>query len=333
MKILLSVIIPFYNSEKYFKRCLETLEAQLCDKRIELILIDDGSTDGSKNIAELFQRKNHTQVTILHQKNSGSGAARNSAIHHCKGIFLGFVDSDDWIEPDMFTQMLDTALKQNSDVVICNFFKIHENGNKRDIKYMPTGKDGIIPIEQKSFIFESGFSPWNKIIKKKLIIENKLYFAEGILHQDVAILPAVLAKANKIINISKPLYNHYARQGSSVRTWDKNIYDIFKALDYLKSKSPSLYKDELEYLTIKELFYHVLPAQYHSSKEYEQFRKFTVSYFLENHPSWKNNLYVNKYGLVHYLYLKMILKGFSWPIALTARFKNQSWSNLWTRKL
>ena len=318
---LLSVVVPFYNDEQYLKRCLSSLSEQSYDMRIEYILVDDGSTDGSPAIAETFRSRYPQRCRILRQENRGSGAARNIAIRQARGNYVGFVDADDWIEPGMFTQMLDTALHRNADVILCDFYKVVASGKKQRITFLHTGETGIVPEEHRSFVFESGFSPWNKLIRKELFMQNDLFFAERMLHQDVAVLPAVLAKSNKIINVSKPLYNYFVRPGSSVRSWNQNVYDIFKALDYLKARLPDSYDDEMEYLVIRELFYHVLPDQYRSGESYRQFFEEAVSYFLNHYPFWEENPYIAGDGRLHRLYLKRLLKNQEWPIALASKYK------------
>ncbi len=318
---LLSVIVPFYNVEQYWQRCLASLSDQPYDRRVEYILVDDGSTDGSASIAQRYCLERPEQFRIIHQENRGSGAARNAALRQAKGRYVGFADADDWIEPGMFTRMLDTALHRNADVVLCDVYKVSVSGRKRRISYMHTGEGGVDPAADKTFVFASGFSPWNKLIDKTLFLHNDLFFAEGILHQDLAVLPAVLSRSGKIVNVSEPLYNHVVRPGSSVRLWSDKVYDIFKALDRLKAVLPSRYDDEMEYLTIRELFYHVLPEHYRPDASFRRFFEAAVSRFLADYPLWQDNPYVRESGLPHRLYLQLISGNRVWPVALASRYK------------
>lgn len=321
MEILLSVIVPFHNDAKHIGRCLDALQAQMTDRRIECILVDDGSSDQSPEMAAVFRDRFADRVCMITQENRGAGAARNAALRASRGEYVGFVDSDDRIAPDMFTQMLDTAVQHDADVVICDFFKVFENGGMQKFEFLQTGNDGIVPDRHKAFVFETGFSTWNKIIRKSLFTERDLYFAEGILHQDIAVLPAVLAGSNKIINVSKPLYYHYMRTGSSVRTWSDRVYDILKALDQLKARLSRHYANEMEYLAVRELFYHVLPSHARRSKDYRMFFEAAVAYFEDNFPEWRSNPYVRNSGLTHRVYLALVIRGMLWPVWIAVAMK------------
>lgn len=116
--IKLSIIVPIYNAQNHLKKCIESIINQT-EKDIEIILIDDGSTDDSLKICNEYQRKDF-RINVIHQNNSGVSIARNQGIKIAKGEYIGFVDSDDWIDLDMFKRLLEEAKKTDADIVMCD---------------------------------------------------------------------------------------------------------------------------------------------------------------------------------------------------------------------
>ena len=127
--IKVSVIVPIYNAEKYLKQCLDSIQSQTL-KDIEVIMIDDGSTDGSSEIAKSYLSDN--RFSYYYKGNEGLAAARADGIVRADGEYLGFIDSDDWIEPDMYEKMYNAAKSNDSDIVFCNCIE-----NENDHKFTP----------------------------------------------------------------------------------------------------------------------------------------------------------------------------------------------------
>ena len=131
-KKLISVIVPVYNSEKYVNRCIDSILNQTYEN-LEVILIDDGSSDGSLKICESWAEKDN-RIKILKQKNSGVSSARNLGIENASGDYVAFVDNDDWLRPEMYETMLSLAEKEKSDVTVCKFINVDEKYNRIKIK-------------------------------------------------------------------------------------------------------------------------------------------------------------------------------------------------------
>ena len=127
---LISIIVPIYNSENYIKKCLDSILAQTYSN-LEVILIDDGSTDNSYNICKDYQKKDN-RIVLLQQKNAGVSRARNHGLEVAKGEYIGFVDSDDYIEPEMYEILLNSIIESNSKIAICNYY--YENEDSKEIK-------------------------------------------------------------------------------------------------------------------------------------------------------------------------------------------------------
>ena len=319
--IYLSVIITYHNSENYFYKLLNSLESQINDKRVEVIFIDDGSTDRSIDMVQAFQTLQPDRIRIIQHENIGIAASRNKAIRLAVGKYIGFADTDDWIVPDMFTRMLNRAMDTEAEVVLCDFYKAFPAGKNRIIRVFDPGEHGSVPSNNKRFVFESGFSLWNKLFHRDLFIKNDLWFVEGILHSDIAISPVLMAHSNKISKVHSPLYFHHERAESSVRSWHSDFNDIFRAMDVLQSVMPSGYEKELEYLVIRELLYMTLPSRCLNRTISRKHLNLTLDYLDTHFPSWKINPYLKERGLFHRLYILLASKGYVSSICSYAQMK------------
>ncbi len=241
-----SVILPVYNTEKYLKDCLDTIVNQTL-KEIEIICVDDGSTDNSLNILKEYASKDK-RITLITQENLFAGVARNVGINLAKGEYLSFLDSDDFFELDMLEGMYNQGLKNNVDIVICKFTKYNELSKKFQ---KPEGincnfkKENPIfsPNEKTDNLFNIAFTvAWNKIFKRNLILDNKIFFQSLITRNDTYFSCVAMVHANNIQLLDKSYYYYrYNRQNSLVNTSDKyplTFYDSYTELyKYLKSNN------------------------------------------------------------------------------------------------
>ena len=169
MQPLISVIVPVYNVEQYLDRCVNSLVGQTY-QNLEIILVDDGSPDGCSVICDNWARKD-SRVIVIHKNNGGLSSARNSALDVCSGDVIAFVDSDDWVEPDMFEKMLESMQEHDADIVQCSVLKTYENGQSVLIdKGLPTrvfsGETAL-----HDFLYHRNrmtSAVWNKIYKASL---------------------------------------------------------------------------------------------------------------------------------------------------------------------
>lgn len=220
---MITVIVPIYNTEQYLKKCLDSILNQTY-KEMEVILVDDGSTDSSGEICKEYE-KNDSRITYYKLENGGQGRARNYALDRCHGDWIAFVDSDDYIEVDMLEKMLSCADENAAEIAICGWYRDH-GFQKRE---QPSPKEiGVYTTEEllKEYIATSNItsSMCNKIYKKDLW--NDIRFPEIRAREDETILYRVLAKANKAVHIAESKYNQYVRPGSTERqgfTKDKMV--------------------------------------------------------------------------------------------------------------
>ena len=235
---IVSIVIPIFNNASYLKECLDSVQAQSF-KAIEVICIDDGSTDDSKLIIKNFCNKDK-RFRYIYQRNEGAGAARNHGIKASKGRYLMFLDGDDIFDPNLVQMMFDKIDKYDSDVVICKANKLKEDKlykakyidfdilkDKRSIK--------LADYADKAFqIFQ--LVPWNKMYRKELINREGLLFQNIKNSNDTFFVFSCLMLARKISIINKPLINYRIHSNSLVRKKDEAPLCFIEALVAIKSK-------------------------------------------------------------------------------------------------
>lgn len=220
-KNLISIIVPIYNSEKYLKKCVNSIINQTY-KDLEIILVDDGSSDACPKICDEFAELDN-RIVVLHKKNEGVSAARNSGLDIAKGEYIGFVDSDDYIAPDMYEMLLTRILKENSDMACCNYLQVDENCKSFPNQQLPL-KDECLNAQEamQYFILYGAYyvAPWNKLYKKN--IYQTLRFPVGKRYEDLRIIHDIVFKCNRISHINKAPY-YYVRRSESFTMDEFNI--------------------------------------------------------------------------------------------------------------
>ena len=205
---MLSIIIPVYNTEKYIHKCLTSIFQKL-PENTEVIIVNDGSPDNAEYIIKKFQKRYLDSLIYCKKPNGGLSDAKNYGLSKACGKYITFVDSDDYIDPNMHKEMLDLAIKEDADIVYCDVEQIFEDGH--------TIYSHCTNISRKTDYFRLIDTPlmaasWNKIIKKELY--TNIQFPVGLNNEDVAVAPIMFAKAKKICKIDKPFYKYYQRSGS-----------------------------------------------------------------------------------------------------------------------
>ncbi len=224
--ILLSVIVPVYKVELYLARCLDSILGQTF-RDFELIIVNDGSPDRSHEIIAKYEEQD-SRIQVIHKENGGLSSARNAGIRIAKGKYLAFIDSDDWIDKEMFQCMLQPGLKSQADIVFCDVRGEFDDGTVKTIYQQATDYPELIEVldHPQLFLDVECFS-CNKIIARSLFIENKIEFPEGLLYEDVATFPRLFSKANRLLKVPKQFYHYIIREGAITQ-----VFSI-KGLDYL----------------------------------------------------------------------------------------------------
>lgn len=253
---MISVIIPVYNVETYVKECIESVIQQTY-KDLEVIIIDDGSTDNSGKICDQYAELDR-RIMVIHQKNQGVSAARNKGLDIAKGDYIVFVDSDDYIENDMIERLYKALLESSSDLVICNYKEIYEDIKVENEKKGPLKNEILLSYEAIEKLFESGswyyVVPWNKIYRKELW--NQIRFPKGYIHEDEAVIHRIFERCNKIIILEDQLCYYRQHNNSIVHSNTMQKTDIYYALaDRLKFLERTVSKASLRKLAY-QFWYH-----------------------------------------------------------------------------
>lgn len=219
--IKLTIIIPVYNVEKYVGRCIEScLKQDLSPKEYEILVVNDGSRDGSIDIVRRYARENEN-IRIIEQENAGLSAARNHGIKEARGEYLWFVDSDDDINKNVLKTLVDAACNQHLDV-LCFDINVYENGTLT-CTYPNNQNKNLLIYDGMSFISETGMPPSScvALYKRDYLLLNGLFFKEGIVHEDQEFTPRAYCMAKKIAYINVPAYNYWVRSGSIMTSPEK----------------------------------------------------------------------------------------------------------------
>lgn len=239
-----SIIVPVYNVEKYVGKCLNSLINQTI-KDIEIIVVNDGSTDDSEKIIKEFQEKNPDRIIYLKKENGGLSDARNFGLPVAKGEYIAFLDSDDYVQLDMYEKMYKMAKKEDSDMVECDFYWEYPNKTKKDVaeKY----------FNKKEMLTKVRVVAWNKLIKRSILEESNIKFPEGYRYEDAEFTYKLIPYLNKVSFVEEPFIHYIQRKNSisnSQNERTKEIFDVLEhVIDYYKEKGIyEEYKEELEYV-------------------------------------------------------------------------------------
>lgn len=222
-----SVIVPVYNVEEYLPRCLDSLLAQSLES-LEILVIDDGSADGSGRICEEYAGRD-PRIRVIHQENAGLSAARNRGIELARGEFLMFADGDDRTDPEFCALPLALAREREADLILFQFRKTEDGRELRNTdRRIPEGEK-TEEEAHRLLIDGVGFTVWNKLYHRDLFRENR--FPEGRTMEDLALVPVLVHAARRIVYTGAVLYEQVRRPGSITTTRSPgNLRDNYDAL-------------------------------------------------------------------------------------------------------
>jgi len=229
MKDLISVIIPVYNLEDYIGKCIESVLSQTYDK-LEIIIVNDGSSDDSKKICESYLQKDK-RIKLVNKENGGVSSARNTALSMATGTYIGFVDGDDYIEPDFFQTLYNIITQNGADISMVSFNRVKNDTitppfvQKKEVNTLRIYDQ----FESLKFLFidqEIQSHLWNKLFKAELF--NGLSFPVGMLFEDVSIMYKIFKKINRLVYLKTPKYNYVFREASIMnhKDFSKNVNSV-----------------------------------------------------------------------------------------------------------
>ncbi|MCM1010794.1 MAG: glycosyltransferase [Fusobacterium sp.] len=210
----ISVVIPVYNVEKYLSRCLESVVNQTF-KDLEIICIDDGSSDKSLEILRSYAEKDSRFVIVV-QKNSGPSVARNKGIDIAKGKYISFIDADDWIDLNFYEKLYSAAVGRNADIAAAGIIRLNNYKKKFYINYTceelsndPNRKFELCDVPDRNYV-------WNKIYKLEKIRQKNLRFKAGVFYEDIIFTPEVIYNLEKLVTVAQTFYYYWKTQNSIV---------------------------------------------------------------------------------------------------------------------
>lgn len=289
-----TIIIPVYNAGKYINECLSSLYNQTL-KNLEVLVINDGSTDDTEsNVISFKESHPDFNLILITVENGGAAKARNIGIRKATSRYIGFIDADDTVDRRMFEEMLLAAVNYDADIVSCDFYWQYVKKKKRQyLRNLNNPKD---------LFFGAWAAPWNKLYRKSMLLNNDIYFTEGYTYEDTSFYLKYIPYCKNIIHISKPFVNWRQYNASTMgRNQDKRISQIFPVLEesiefYKQNNMYCQYQRELEYFCVKLLWgssmYRI--CQVHGKHDRRRYINMTFSWLNLFFPDWKQNYYLKK---------------------------------------
>ena len=287
----ISIIVPVYNVEQYLEQCVQSLLDQTYTD-IEILLMEDGSTDDSPEICDSFAEKDR-RVKAFHLEHGGISAARNRGIENASGDYLMFTDGDDWVEPDFCKVPMETAVREKADIVMFGFYR---EGRTCEMYSRPDHR-GEVPYAERFVIFEDLASAyaWNKLYRRELFEDVR--FPEGYTYEDIPVAYRILHASGKFIYLDDMLYHYRTREGSI--TWTKthekenDHYDTgMMAVNDLLSWG---LRDEAEKLRFDTCFTYILRMDTRGKYSKECAGYFRSAEYRKDVQSWRARMMVRAF--------------------------------------
>lgn len=255
--IKVSVIVPVYNVEKYLERCLDSLVHQTLGE-IQIIVVNDGTEDRSQDIIDRYAAEYPDKILGLEKPNGGLSDARNFGIPYAEGEYIGFVDSDDYLDTTMYEKMYQRAVETDSDIVTCGYYGVDEN--KDSYRYFQKGnmiQYGMSLHDNPKLLYTNAPYAWNKIYRKELFLKTGIRFPKGKIYEDIATIYPLMLHANRISKVDEALYYYILqREGAITATFSEKILQMYASLSimndhYIEEGAFEEFKEVLGFINLK----------------------------------------------------------------------------------
>lgn len=291
----ITIIIPVYNAEKYLDRCLKSVLGALGKIQGEVILVDNGSQDNSLSVCKKYQTKHKGVISVLQCHTPGASATRNAGVKKAKGKYLWFIDADDYIMPDAIKKLVDEADKTGADIVMMGATREWADGSTSDLPAIDSAERNY-----KGHFVRYGMGPWQVIVRRSWWLEHGFSFKEGIIHEDMELMSALILYTDKYAFVKEPLYYYCNNEGSVLHKeeFSPHIFDIFPALEglyqrFTEAGAAEKYHDELEWFFIWNLLIDSAAdfAKFPEGRPgFKQSREMLKAYF----PNWRKNRFLRQ---------------------------------------
>ena len=314
-----SIIVPVYNVEKYIDKCLNSLVNQTL-KDIEIIIVNDGSPDNSQVVIDKYVKKYPRKVKSFIKENGGQGSARNFGLEKAEGEYIGYVDSDDFVELDMYEKLYNKAKKSDLDIAICGSYNVTESG----IKTIELDRE--LFKDKKKNAFFGRMAVWNKIYKRELLLDNNMTFRSKLWYEDLDFTLKMLSKAKKVGYVNKPFYDYLIREGSTMNNSnvERNLEILLAFDEVIKEESLKDYNSILEFLAVDHIYIssvvRVVNANADKNKKKEVIKKLE-DYVKTNFPNYRKNEYLYTLSRNRKIVYTLISLKFYWLIKLIFKIK------------
>lgn len=307
--IKLSIVVAVYNLEEYLPRCLDALVNQTLDD-IEILCVDDGSTDSAPQIIEEYRKKYPNLIKTFHKKNGGEFTTRNYGLERAVGEYVTFVDTDDWVEKNWAEKLYNVAKDNNADLAVCGFERIDLKTNKVVATNMTNFGRTVKDINSKDdYLLFINPAPWNKVYKREKVKDLKFLPFRGF--NDTMFLASCYTKMEKIAFTPEVLYHYYLRYDSQIHTVNKQDVDNLKKylLEVKKLYTESNKYEEMKYILDTFAFLHLgtsvmYRVSYDKTVNIKEMLKKTIKYLDNNFGNWRKSPFLKigyslKKGLKH----------------------------------
>ena len=291
--MVISVIIPVFNAEKYLSRCLDSVILALGEIKGEILLVDNNSSDESVKLAEKYATKYPKLISVLHCNTAGAAATRNYGFKRARGEYVWFIDADDEISSDSISLLVNEAEKTKADLVMMGATRVYADGHTDYLSAVKADEPDF-----RSRFVRYGAGPWQFLIRREWWSSHNFAFCEGIIHEDMEMISALILYTDNFASVDRPLYIYYQNDDSVLhqKEWNEHAFDIFPALTGLydrfkKAGAAKKYHDELEWFFIWNLLID-------SAKDFARFPegkpgfKRSRAMLREYFPGWRKNRFL-----------------------------------------
>ena len=304
MKPLVSVIVPIYNVEKYLEKCIDSIINQTL-KEIEIILVDDGSTDNCPRIIDEYAQKDK-RVIAIHKENGGQGSARNAGLDIASGEYIGFVDSDDWIDLNMYEELYNSLIVNKADIAICNRNIYNEDyicKSKVEVKGIlyENVNSNIINYISSDMFYPNALGVVNKLYRRDLIRNNNIRFndVKKVGSEDTLFNYEILLYTSRIVSNARINYNQLFRSGSTMRTYNRGYMERLSSLLNKIFEISGDYNATMIFYIYFMVRYSKLIIEFSDSKQKDLINEYTIAMKSKMFIECTRNVLINKDNIMN----------------------------------
>ena len=320
-----SVVIPVYNVKDYLEKCVKSVLAQRCED-YEIILVDDGSTDGSGELCDTLATLSQ-RIRVIHKPNGGLGDARNVGLEHATGDYLIFLDSDDYIDVTMLEELSAKLDETHADIITFGF-RMDKDGDTSEVVIDPLPENKIFTLEDTPKLLLAVPNACNRVYRRALFMETGIRYPGRVWFEDIRTTTKLFARAKSIVSVHRPYYYYLVRQDSI--THNKNVdrnREIIEAFDdllswYQENGLFEQYHDELCCLTIDHVFLAASVRVLMGDPKHPLLQEFHA-YLRQHFPNYKQNKYLPQLPRAKKLAFKLLELHQYRLLAMLFRVKNK----------